>query len=82
MQIQEYLIAAVQNLQVLFKYGAQPTRGIVLKVDRMKQTLTQAIGPALHGLKELLIPNLNRIAILRFVSFEYIKSGNLKFQIL
>jgi len=81
-QIQEYLIAAVQNLQVLFKYGAQPTRGIVLKVDRMKRTLTQAIEPALHGIKELLIPNLNRIAILRFVSFEYIKSGNLKFQIL
>jgi hypothetical protein len=33
-QIQEYLITAIQNLQVLLKYGAQPTRGLAFKVDR------------------------------------------------
>jgi hypothetical protein len=81
-QIQEYLIAAIQNLQVLLKYGAQPTRGLAFKADQVKRTLTQAIGPVLDGMKELLISDLIRIVPLRFVSFGYIKSGNLRFQIL
>ena len=75
-QIQEFLIAAVQNLQVLLKYGTQPTRGLSLKVDQVKRTLTQAIGPVLDGMKELFISDLIRIVPLRFVSFGYIKSGN------
>jgi len=75
-QIQEYLIAAIQNLQVLLKYGGQPTRRLASKVDQVKRTLTQALGPVLDGMKELLIFDLIRIMPLRFVSFGYIKSGN------
>ena len=33
-QIREYLIAAVQNLQVLLKYGAPLTRGLAFKLIR------------------------------------------------
>jgi len=75
-QIQEYLIAAIQNLQVLLKYGGQPTRRLAFKVDQVKRTLTQALGPVLDGMKELFISDLIRIVPLRFVSFGYIKSGN------
>jgi len=81
-QIQEYLIAAVQNLQVLLKYGAPPTRGVAFKLEQMKRTLTQAIGPVLDGIKELFIPHHIRIVSLRFVSFGYIKDGNLRLRIL
>jgi transposase len=73
-QIQEYLIAAVQNLQVLLKYGAQPKRGLTFKLDQVKRTLIHAIGPVLYEMKELLIPDLNQILLIRFVSFEYIKA--------
>jgi transposase len=73
-EIQEYLIAAVQNLQVLMKYGSQSKRGLAFKVDQVKRTLTRAIGPVLYEMKELLIPDLNRILLIRFVSFGYIKT--------
>ena len=75
-QIQEYLIASIQNLQVLLKYGGQPTRGLAFKVDQVKRKLTQAIGPVLDGMKELFISDFIRIVGLRFVSFGYIKAGN------
>ena len=81
-QIQEYLIAAVQNLQVLLKYGAPSTRGVAFKLDQVRRALTQAIGPVLDGTKGLLIPHQIRIVPLRFVSFGYIKSGNLRLRIL
>ena len=67
-QIREYLIAAVQNLQVLLKYGAPLTRGLALKLDQVQRALVQAIEPILDGMKELLIPNHIRIVLLRFVS--------------
>jgi transposase len=75
-QIQEYLIAAIQNLQVLLKYGGQPTRRLAFQADQVKRTLTQALGPVLDGMKELLSFDLIRIMLLRFVSFGYIKSAN------
>ena len=81
-QIQEYLIASIQNLQVLLKYGGQPTRGLAFKVAQVKRKLTQAIGPVLDGMKELFISDFIRIVGLRFVSFGYIKAENLRFQIL
>jgi hypothetical protein len=81
-QIREYLIAAFQNLQVLLKYGAPLTRGLAFKLDQVKRPLAKAIEPVLDGMKELLIPNHIRIMLLRFVSFGYIKSGNLRLQIL
>jgi hypothetical protein len=81
-QIREYLIAAVQDLQVLLKHGAPLTRGLAFKLDQVKRELPQAVEPVLDGMKELLIPNRVRIFLLRFVSFGYIKSRNLRLQIL
>jgi hypothetical protein len=81
-QIREYLIAAVQNLQVLLKYGAPLTRGLDFKLDQVKRALAQTIEPVLDEMKELLMPNHIRIFLLLFVSFGYIKSRNLRLQIL
>ncbi len=81
-QIQEYLIAAVQNIEVLFRYGAQPKRGLAFKVDQMEGGLTQAIRPVIDRVKEFFSLDFNRPLIIRFVSFGYNKSGNLRSQIL
>jgi transposase len=81
-QIQEYLIAAVQNIEVLFRYGAQPKRGLAFKVDQMKGGLTQAIRPVIDRVKEFFSLDFNKTLIIRFVSFGYNKSGNLRSQIL
>jgi len=81
-QIQEYLIAAVQNIEVLFRYGAQPKRGLAFKVDQVKGGLTQAIRPVIDRVKEFFSLDFNKTLIIRFVSFGYHKSGNLRSQIL
>jgi hypothetical protein len=81
-QIQEYLIAAVQNIEVLFRYGAQPKRGLAFKVDQVKGGLTQAIRPVIDRVKEFFSLDFIKILIIRFVSFRYNKSGNLRSQIL
>jgi transposase len=81
-QIQEYLIAAVQNLDVLLRYGAQPKKGLAFRVDQVKGVLTQAIEPVIDRVKEFFSPDLKRTLLTRFVSLGYIKSGNLRLQIL
>jgi len=35
-QIQEYLISAVQNIQVILRYGYQPKRSLVAMVNQVK----------------------------------------------
>lgn len=77
-QIQGYLIAAVQNLQVLPNYKTQSKRGLAFKVDQMKWALNQAIGPVVNGIKELLTPDFMRNVPLRFVNLRYIESGNFR----
>ena len=42
-QIQEYLVAAVQNLAVLLRYGNQPKKGVVVWVSGMKGVLREAL---------------------------------------
>ena len=42
MQIQEYMIAAVQNLQVLVKYGSQPKGSLSAMMQQVNGALTRA----------------------------------------
>ena len=43
-QIQEYLVATVQNLQVLIKYGRQPKRSLSAMMPQVHGTLTRGGG--------------------------------------
>ncbi|MGD0919419.1 MAG: hypothetical protein ABSB22_23505 [Thermodesulfobacteriota bacterium] len=42
-QIQEYLISAIQNLQVGLKYGNQPKKSLAALVNQVKRTVRGAI---------------------------------------
>jgi hypothetical protein len=48
----------------------------------VKGVLTQAIEPVIDRVKEFFSPDLKRTLLTRFVSLGYIKSGNLRLQIL
>jgi transposase len=43
-QIQEYLIAAIQNMEVLLRYGERPNKSLSVKVNQVIQGLTQPIS--------------------------------------
>ena len=43
MQIQEYLIAAVQNIQVLLKYGSYLKRSPSVMMEQIKGAMTRGI---------------------------------------
>jgi hypothetical protein len=52
-QIQEYLISAVQNIQVILRYGYQPKRSLVAMVNQVKGIMTIRIRPVLSLMKSL-----------------------------
>jgi hypothetical protein len=53
-QIQEYLIAAVQNLQVLLKYGNQPKKSLAALVSQLKGATKGAIVFASDAITNLM----------------------------
>ncbi len=72
-QIQEYLISAIQNIQVLLKYGDQPKKCISVVVNQVKGTLPGVIRSVSDRMKGLMITEMNRIISTGFVSTVYIK---------
>jgi len=44
-QIQEYLISALQNIEILLKYGHPFKRSLATRVDQVQGGLTKLIGP-------------------------------------
>jgi hypothetical protein len=49
-QIQECMIAAIQNIEVLLRYGEQPKKGLLLRVNHMIQEVTQPISGMVNDL--------------------------------
>ena len=72
--IQEYLISAIQNIQVLLKYGHPLKRSLATMADPVKGTLTKLIGPISDRIQCLIYAEINRIMIVCFVGARYIKS--------
>ena len=73
-QIQEYLISAVQNIQVLLKYGYEPKKSLSLIVNQVKGVIPRGIRPVSDMIKGLIITEMNQIMSKDFVGIEYIKS--------
>jgi hypothetical protein len=44
-QIQEYLIAAIQNIEVLLRYGEQPKKSLLVRVNQLKEGIKEVIWP-------------------------------------
>jgi IS5 family transposase len=49
-QIQEYLIAAIQNIEVLLRLGEQPKKGLFVRVNQVIQGVKQPISGMLNDL--------------------------------
>jgi transposase len=52
-KIQEYLIAAVQNIEALIRYGEQPKKSLLVKVNQVKGVIKEIIQPILSIIKHL-----------------------------
>jgi transposase len=73
-QIQEYLISAIQNIQVLLRYGDQPKQCLSVVVNRIKGTIPRIIRSFSDMMKSLMLAEMDRIRSMGFVSTVYIKS--------
>jgi hypothetical protein len=53
-KIQEYLIAAVQNIEVLLRYAEQPERRLLIKVNQVTGGIKEVIPPISGMIKDLM----------------------------
>jgi transposase/uncharacterized protein (UPF0179 family) len=66
-KIQEYLIASIQNIEVLLRYGEQPKKSLLVKVNQVKGGIKGVIQPISGMIKDLIDIETNRIMSLDFV---------------
>ena len=66
-QIQEYLIAAIQNMEVLFRYGEGPKKSVLVKVNQVKGVIKGVIRRISGMIKDLMVIETNGIMSLDFV---------------
>jgi transposase len=71
-QIQEYLISAIQDIQVLLRYGDQPKKCLSVVVNQVKGTIPRVIRSVSDRIKGLMITEMNRIISTGFVTTVYI----------
>ena len=67
MQIQEYLIAAIQNIEVLLRYGEQPKKTLLVKVNQVKGVIKGVTQPISGMIKDLMVIETHGIMSLDFV---------------
>jgi hypothetical protein len=73
-QIQEYLISAIQNIQVLLRYGDQPKKSLSVVVNQAKGTLPRAIRFVSDRMIGLLTNEINQIMPAGLIRIEYVQS--------
>ena len=73
-QIQEYLTSAIQNMEVLFKYGDKPKGGLSVIITQVKGTGIRAIRSVLDRMKGLMINEINHTMSVSFIDLRWIKS--------
>ena len=66
-QIQEYLIAAVQNIEVLLRYGGEPKKTLAVKVNQVRGVIRGGIQAIRGMLKDLKVIKTHRTMSLDFV---------------
>jgi hypothetical protein len=72
-KIQEYLIAAIQNIEVLIRYGEEPKKCLSVGVNQVKGTIPRVIRSVSDRMKGLMITEMNRLISRGFVSTIYIE---------
>jgi len=64
-EIQEYLIAAIQNIQVLFRYGSYLKRSPSVMMEQIKGAVTRRLRPFSY-FKGLMTPKIDQMLLLCF----------------
>ena len=78
MKIQEYLIAAIQNIEVLVRYGEQPKKCLSGVVNQVKGTIPRVTRSISDRMKSLMITEMNRFISTGFVSTMCTEGGHLR----
>jgi len=66
-EIQEYLIAAIQNIEVLLRYGERPKRSLIVRVNQPEGEIKSGVRSILGMIKEFMVIEANGIMSLNFV---------------
>ena len=66
-EIQEYLIAAIQNIEVLLRYGERPKRSLVVRVNQPEGEIKRRVRSILGMIKDFMVIEANGIMSLNFV---------------
>ena len=66
-QIQEYLIATIQNIEVLLRYGEPSKKSLIVKVSQIEGAMNRVIRPISGKIKEFVRAKTNGIMSLNFV---------------
>lgn len=72
MRIQEYLICAIQNIQVLVKHGAMPKKTLAMALNPVKNALTKATNVAYASMSNL-IDRIERAVPVTIINSVYIE---------
>jgi hypothetical protein len=70
-RIQEYLIAAIQNIEVLLRYGEQPKKSLTVKVNQVKGVIKGVMRPFSAMIKGFMDMETNGIMSLDFVRVRF-----------
>ena len=62
-QIQEYLISVIQNIQVMLKYGDQPKKCLSAMVNQVKGTIPRVIRSVSDRMRELSIELFRKYSV-------------------
>jgi transposase len=65
-KIQEYLIAAIQNIEVLLRYGEQPKKSLLVKMNQVIGGIKGVIQPISGMIKGLMAIGTNEIRLLDY----------------
>ena len=66
-RIQEYLIAAIQNIEVLLRYGGRLKRGLGVRVNQPEGEIKRGVRSILGMIKDFIVIEANGIMSLNFV---------------
>ena len=77
-KIQEYLIAAIQNIEVLVRYGEEPKKCLSVVVNQVKGPIPKVIRSVSGRMKGLMITGMDRFISTGFVSAISIERWHLR----
>ena len=75
MRIQEYLIAAIQNIEVLLRYGEQPKKSLLVKVNQVAGGIKGVMQLISGMIKGLMAIGTNGIRLLDYWPCWFCRNG-------